>query len=329
MIGRPALGSLGRVLIQTLAILVLPLAVPAQTLAQNWQFQQRNDGVAFDAYIYPRDRTGFSLSCAARNPSVPGLLPVYYEGTKWTRPDELHLAFSAGAIGSQANNDTREDVLLVIGANAFRLPGIRYDEYASGWNTTLQAPGPMFDAIAAAQSFEIRSYAGTLVVDASGFAAGYANLVNTCRRQFSSLRRPWRAAPAPPPITMRKAAETAVAKGCNGASSYQPDAFLSGDIDGDGVEDVVLDWGGIVCSAGLRRPFCGAAQCSAEVFLSQLYPRRQTSEELLGIGVRLQPLNNGAMAVAVGGSFASCSAAGLQSCEYIYYWNGSDLVNLP
>jgi len=281
-------------------------------------------------------RAGFSLACATRKANAPAVLSTYYEGTPFTRPDEVQLAFTGNEIGAPTGLDRRRDVMLVIGANAYRLPEITWDDLSYEWSTRVQATGGMFEAIAAAPSFEIRSDAGVVQVGTSGFSTAYSSLLGICRSQFAAAFKPWKPAPAiaarPQPArpqSMRQAAEASVGRGCNGPSTYEPDAFLSGDIDGDGVEDVVLHWGAITCSGALPRPFCGASQCTSEVFLSQLFPTRQRPEEMLGLGVRLQPLSNGNMAVAVGGSLSSCNAAGLQSCEFLYYWNGSDFVNLP
>lgn len=333
MTGRRALGRLTLILILMTVTLVMAL-VPMTAQAQDWQFKHRNDGVAFSTYIYHQPGDGFLLGCAGRNPSVPGLLPLSYEGTSWTRPDELHLSFTGRSVGRFTAQDVRNDVLLVIGASAFRLPGVAWDEYTSDWSVNLQARGPMFDALSTATSFEIRSDAGTVVLGTSGFAAGYANLINTCRHQFAVARQPWRPGPAvvPPPaapVTMRQAAETDVAKGCNGPSTYEPGAFLAAEIDGDGLPDVVLDWRKIQCSGTFSQPFCGASMCSADVYLSASYPRTNSPKQLLAAGVRLQSLSNGNMAVGVGGSLADCYAIGTDSCEFLFYWNGSDLVGLP
>jgi hypothetical protein len=336
MTGRFAGDRLKLVLTVTLTLLLLPMMANAQ----DWKFENRNDGVAFNTYLYHQGGEGFSLGCSGRNHSVPGLLPMYYEGTTWTRPDEIHLSFSGRSVGRYTSQVSRNDVLLVIGAGAYRLPRIAWDDYTSDWSLILQARGPMFDAISAVRSFEIRSDAGTVILGTSGFASGYANLINTCRRQFAAARQPWRSgpmvvaaqvAPAAPvaPVTMRQAAEADVAKGCNGPSTYEPDAFLSAEIDGDGVADVVLDWRKIKCSGTFSQPFCGASMCSADVYLSGSYARTNAPKQLLAAGVRLQSLSNGNMAVGVGGSLADCYGIGADNCEFLYYWNGADLVGLP
>ena len=128
---------------------------------------------------------------------------------------------------------------------------------------------------------------------------------------------------------MRQIAESNIWKGCGGAAHIEPDAFLTGDIDGDGVPDVVLDWRSVQCQGSMRYPFCGASTCTADVYLSSAYHRTGYPEALLALGVRLQPLSNGAMAVAVGGTLSDCYAVGKDSCEFLFYWNGYDLVKLP
>ena len=128
---------------------------------------------------------------------------------------------------------------------------------------------------------------------------------------------------------MRQIANSAIWQGCGGGAQIEPDAFLTGDIDGDGLPDVVLDWGAVQCYGPMSRPFCGASRCSADVFLSSAYHRKRSPETLLGQGVWLQPLSNGNIGVSVGGALNECYATGNQSCTFLYYWNGFDLVNLP
>ncbi len=304
---------------------------PATGQAQAWRFEREINRFLFSASIRSSDGSGFSLTCGERLIHVPGYIPMYYEGWDITRPNTLRLVLNERQIGPSQNWNGRDDVLIAIGANAYRLPNVTWNDLNGTWSADIQATGPMFDAIMAARSFEIHSDAGVLAVPGGGFATAYTNLLNNCRSLFAANGKPWRPAPpAPPPapVSMRQAAETTVGKACGGASTYRDGGFLSGNIDGDNLPDVVVDWGRIECAGPDPRPACGASRCSVYVFLSRSFPLRRRHEELLGLGARFQQLSNGTDAVAIGGALMECRSVGLESCEFLYYWNGSDLVPL-
>ena len=129
--------------------------------------------------------------------------------------------------------------------------------------------------------------------------------------------------------TMVDLAEAAINKSCNGSREVEPGHILVGNIDGDASPDAVVDWGKITCSVGLARPFCGASNCSADVYLSQKFHQTGRPESLLAVGVSLIPLNNGAEGLKLGGSLSSCQSASKgTACTFIWYWSGSDLVLL-
>ncbi len=319
-----------------LAALLLMLPLPV--LAQDWQFSQSDDGVVFSAQIQSPGGSAFSLMCAGRTPQAPAVLPVYYESTIRTKPDVLHLVLDDRLFNRSIVSDKRDNMLIVFANSAYRLPQIGWDDYISEWSTSIQATGAMFDAISASASFELHSDVGVLKVSSAGFAAAYANLLNTCRSRFAAIGRPWQTLAAVAPVSappaqsgqsMLRAAEAFVWQGCEGSYTAEPDAFLTGNIDGDGVPDVVIDWGSIHCSGAMARPFCGASQCSADVFLSQLFPVRQQPEQMLGQSVGLVALSNGNMGVGVSGSLSTCSQMPGNVCGFLYYWNGVDFVELP
>lgn len=128
---------------------------------------------------------------------------------------------------------------------------------------------------------------------------------------------------------MRDAAESFIALGCNGTARREEGYLLPGDIDGDGQEDIVLNWDSVTCMTTIPKPFCGAAMCSAQVFISSLFPRTGQPEELLAIGVRVAELNNGLDGLITGGSLGNCEQERRDPCEYLYYWNGVALVPAP
>lgn len=313
--------------------LVLFIA-PLPGFAQSWQFQRHDDGSFFHASISLPTGPGFVLGCGER--SARGISPMITGNVEpeTTPRDIFDLSFSQAGLGSAwGRAGPRTDVMVVAGATAYRFPDIHWSDYYGAYRTRIAANDAMLSALITAPRFEIRSAVGQIVVPASGFASAFASLTSYCRSRFAAIGKPWLSAPAAAPsapvVSMRQAAEAAVARGCNGPSTFEPGAFLSGEIDGDGLPDVVLDWRRISCTGQRLNPFCGASMCSADVYLSSGFPRRNKPEMLLALGVRLQPLSNGNMAVGVGGSLSDCQSIGTTDCEFLFYWNGVDLTTLP
>jgi hypothetical protein len=302
--------------------------------AQSWQFNPFDDGSYFSAHIAP-NQPGFTLLCGERSPQ--GVSPSVTGNFEpdITPPDALRLYLSDQGIGPPGPGfETRDDVLFVIGTQGYRLRQLRWNELYANWQTDLPANDGVFRAIAAEPVVELRSKNGSLLVPMDGFTSAYRQLRDHCVTMFAAIGNPW-TGPAGAPVevaptggAMQQAAENAIALGCNGGATRSPGTFLTGDIDGDGIDDVVLDWRAVACLSGQAYPYCGASQCSADVFLSSTFSRRGQPYNFLALGVRLQQLDNGNMAVALGGSLSTCSRLGQSACEVFFYWNGYDLVAL-
>lgn len=330
-----------------LAAAMLIAALCPGAAAQEWEMSQFDDGSYFSATLAPVDAPGPALVCGEQSPQW--LSPRI---TGNTEPDitpagAFRLYLSDRAIGAPSpQRQVRDDVLLVVGgATGYRLKGLRWNELFSTWETDLPANDPAFAAIAAAPRFELRYDGGRHLVSAEGFGAGLGQLAGYCQRMFAAIGKPWGQAVGPAIAggvavgraagqmlaagSMRQRAEADIVRGCNGPATRGATAILPAQIDGDGVEDVILDWREVTCASGAPRPFCGASMCSADLYVSALYPRTGRPENLLALGVQVQPLTNGNEAVVTGGSMRSCSREfGRPDCTFLWYWTGAAMARL-
>lgn len=305
--------------------------LPIQTAAQasEWRFENFDDGSFFTGTISPPGTKGLMLLCGERSPRG---LTAYQTGNMEpdiTPRDSLRLYLSDSLIGEHDGvTQMRQDVLLVVGTTGYRLPVVNWNELFWTWEVDLPATDPVFSAISGQSEFELRSASSQRIITANGFRAAHAALTKHCQTMFTAIGLPWSTVnpAAAPQVTMRQVASAAIQAGCGGPSTQGPKTFLSGEIDGDGIEDVVVYWNEITCSGGYPRPFCGASMCSVQLFLSSRHVRGERPEELLAQGVWLQPLSNGNMGVVTIGSLAMCQNR--PSCEYLWYWNGHEMVQL-
>jgi hypothetical protein len=311
--------------------LSLLLLMPVSATAQGWQLHRFDDGSFFEYSISPAGTPDFTLLCGERSPTGLSAMQTGNMEPETTQPDILELKLGNVAIGSPTDGSwQRSDVVVAAGGQGYRLPELRWNELQGGWRVDLLALDVVFAAIAAAPSFDLHSGAGQRSYNAKGFAEAHAALIQHCRQTFAAIGQPWQGdAVVAPAGGARQAADGHVRRSCNGAYHAEDGAFLTGEIDGDGVEDVAVNMGKVACLTGNPRPFCGASQCPALVFASSAPYRWHDPINLMSQGVRLQPLSNGNMAVTVGGSLSECHYAfGNSGCEFMYYWNGADLVRL-
>lgn len=302
--------------------------------AQVWVASQADDG----AYVYGSaspEPVQVWLSCNA--PSAQRLPPVQVDAHEETvsAPYTIRLEFGLGLI---PGGDFRADIHLWIGETAYRLPPVAPNELVGVWELTLSMADPMLTALRAASRLVLAPGSDQAwEIPVAGLPEASKAAMQTCVDAWiaagfdvppalSEFAPAWGGGAATP---MRVAADRAVAEGCNGPATRGPGYLLAGNVDGDGVEDIVLDWDAVECAAPPARPFCGAALCSADLFLSATYPRTGQPEGWLAMGVELVPLSNGNDGVRIGTSLATCTERALPDCTLLFYWDGEEFRELP
>jgi hypothetical protein len=109
-------------------------------------------------------------------------------------------------------------------------------------------------------------------------------------------------------------------KDCDEKVRFEKGFLTRRDINGDGIEDFILDYGHFACGAS-RNTYCGSAGCSTEVFASLSGGKftKVLDENVRGIEfktVRGRP----AMLLELHGS--ACGKVGSAPCSATLYWNG-------
>lgn len=299
-----------------------------------WQALNSDDG----AYFYGvADGGAVDLMCIGR--SAQGLNPALVDAheTAPTADFTLRLEFTNQFLPITDTYE-RHDVVIWTDRGGVRLPRVVWDELYSVWSVSLSMTDPLILSLFDAGRLVLGAEAGPFFeVPVDGLAAALEAAMGHCVANYRRMgltvppelsRFQGAAAPGAQGGSMAGIAEQAIQRGCEGGARREDGYLLRGDLDGDAIEDVVLDWGAVACLNGYPRPFCGASQCSADVFLSQLYPQKGQPEGLLALGVSLVPLSNGQMGVLLAGNLSACRSVGMNACESIWYWNGVDIVKL-
>lgn len=242
-----------------LILALATLAAPAQ--AQRWTAATTEADGAFFADAAPPGR-GIAFHCGG------GTVPP---GPQATPTNQIALTIAPETLA--AAEDSRRDLALVIDGRPFWLPQATRDPATGAHLAMLDIDDPVFAALRkgrrvalAADSVEAQSW------PLSGSSAAIRDMALHCVRRwqdpagpplpFTSPLRP--GDPSDPVVTA--AVTRHFADWCPSGPDLDPTAIVYGDLDGDGQDDAVVDASGYVCDG--MRPSCGAAFCSAYVFLS-------------------------------------------------------------
>lgn len=308
------------------------LAGTTAALAQSWEATQYDDGSFFYAAAAAQ---GLEIGCGERSPR--GLSPTQTGNMEpaVSPPGQFVLYLDQSLLGAPDGGLTpRADVVVAANGTGYRLPQVTWNELYGTWELFLGVADPVFGAIAADPEIAVHSAGRAVRIGTANFAEVLGVTAAYCQRQFAAIGKPWGAAPAVAlpaapsggTASMRAVAEAHIARICEGSAVTPPDAFLTGNFDDDGAEDVVVLWGKVQCNGPYPRPLCGASMCAADVFISAHHPAPEGSNSLLAGSARIVPLSNGRDGLATSGSLSMCQDRGGGFCEFFWYWDGSDIA---
>lgn len=220
-------------------------------------------------------------------------------------------------------------VTLGLDGVGYRLPPFTWVELSYDWWLELSMADPMIAAL---------EQAGDLVLDAGtgvawryptdGLAEGLQTVMANCASAWAQagFAAPDTSAAAPAPVAPVPAGlltpelDAHLQRTCQAGYTLHPEAIAAHDLDRDGVADRIVDWRGVTCDASSPLgpiPFCGAAYCAIDVFLST---RPGDPQSMLGVGYEVTQAANGAPGLRFGGTVGGCARG---DCDKIFWWDGT------
>lgn len=291
-------------------------------MAQGWRATSQDGG---HFVVHAADaKVGVRLLCLAPSLQRRPAIEVEQHEERPTARGMIRLEIGPERI-ALGNAFGRADVIMWVNQTGYRLPVLQWNELHGIWEVDLQDTDPIWSAMALATS----------VVLAPGQDQAWQLPVTNLNTVVDQVREgcaeSWSAADAPSQPASGSVAIPAqlvshVTRGCSAPAPIPPGAVQAGDLDRDGRFDFVLDWGAITCPGAFARPFCGAANCSHDVFLSSqgfTDPR-----VLLGTAVTIVPHRTGGLGLSVQGSFSLCGWEG-EKCAVPLVWDGSQFTPRP
>ncbi len=279
-----------------------------------------------------------SIGCTAPSPQGRPAIETGSHESHNTDPYGLFVTFQDNLFDWQPPY-TQSGAVLFVGQTGYRLPVFSLDELR-GTAVYLSMADPMISAL-----FE----ADRLVLDTGQGKAfqyvieGLPEALDTTLRYCTDR---WQAMGQPLPAALGRFATSgdtgewlnndtatspnlpAIAQGhinrmCSGSGVAGQNGLSFGDIDGDGADDVLVDWSDTTCAGNDHRPFCGASLCSGDVLLSRNNYVLREGDVMLGMSHTMVQLDNGNMGVSSSGNLSMCQSQ--DPCGFISYWTGTSM----
>jgi hypothetical protein len=325
---------------RVIAGVMLALAgLPA--MAQDWRVDLRDDG----SYLHGTATLAgdlVSLWCVA--PSPQGRDPLSSEAYLVEPMAPYAIRILADAAFVAAPGQSRVDAIIGVDGGVFSLPMTVFGEEEAHWSVDIAMAEPLI-AAALGTAKLTASMAGRAPVSlgTNGLNAALNAAMSHCIGGWQTAGYPLPAglglsvaAPRNPTLPAGNMAapngagailmtmvDRHILQGCGSTYAVDPGYLQGAEVDGDGIDDLLIDWNHISCQGASPRPFCGAANCSASVFLSQSTPAKGEPEEAFGTSHGFVPLSNGRMAVS-----SSFHAGAQGTFEVLMYWDGLAFVEL-
>jgi hypothetical protein len=282
-------------------------------VGQSWQTVTEDDGSFYFGLAYVPGNLG--LFCGGKSPQ--GVSPQVTGNVepRVTKRGQLGLEMSDALIGQNQSRVPRNDVMIVVGNLGYRLPQISRNELVGTQEQFLQENDPLVRALQSGEAIEIRTEQGRRTsVPTDGAPASIATVIAYCNRLANTR----------PAVDLTAAAQAYIFSACAGQAQATQGYLLQGDLDLDGLNDIVVDWSRITCPGSHPRPFCGAANCSVDVFLSRKFRQGRQPDGYLAIGVEMQNSPFGGVQLLMGGNLNNCG--GVSVCQSVLRWDGRQLA---
>lgn len=323
----------------TCAALLALAAAPLH--AQTWSASTFANGSLLFANVGPPEPS-MGFSCTAPAPEGRPLIETGSHESHRTDAFEVVVGFF-DPLFEWSMPYVIENIVITVDGTSYQMPPLELNEL-QGSGLYLPMTDPFFLSLFDAESLIFDTGQGTAYeYPVDGLAPALREAMGYCSARWVELGHALpqsiaavgllqgeTGAVSPDPTPVQSPADgnipasihAAAREGCNGEDIALTRAQLQiADLDGDGVDDFLLNHSSVRCSQGLNYN-CGAANCSIDAFLSsQGY---QVRPAFLGMGADLVPMPDGRTGVQISGTYSMCGETGL--CPGPQVWNGSEFA---
>jgi hypothetical protein len=300
------------------------VCLPVMVMGQTWQnIAADTGGLIYAGTVAPE--YSLTFTCNAPSPQRRPLIETDDHETILNGPFAMFITLSAELV-RPVEGGVLPAVTVTLDGTGYRLPPLRWDELYGEWMVELAMADPLFGALAAASDLVLDSGVGAAWrYPVDGLAEGVGTAMSACatgwvQAGFALPAQLGAAAPVAQPATaglMTAEIDAHLRRECAAPYTITDRAIAGHDLDRDGVPDRILDWVGVTCGGAIARPYCGAANCSIDVFLSS---RPGDPQSFLGVGYTVTQAVNGAPGLRFGGTAGACARG---ECNRVFWWDGS------
>lgn len=342
------------------AILML---LAGKAFASDWQYMSFDNGAWFEAHV--THATGeVAFNCGGAWPQ--GLPLLQSDAPLLTADYTLDLGLAQPQLGGGGNAETpppKDNLVVVTEAGGFRLPRADYDLlYQRGWVQPLFMGDALLAGIFRTEALAVDQDGTRLgYYDADGLNTVLTQLVAFCDARWAAtgVQLPAAATPlinsirtqrvdiTPTPVGQAPALNTTpraqqtdaglwravqsfILQACQGSVNQYLDGYAkAANLDADGVYDYVIAWDAIQCGPPYPRPYCGAAQCAVDIFVSSIYAPGTQPETIYAAAVDVVPGPDGRDLVQIAGRLALCNQPDAPpDCLFLWGWINGELVRV-
>ncbi len=329
-----------------MAILTGLVIWDAPALAQSWESRTGDNGSLYFGSATLQDAP-ISFGCTAPSPAGVPLIETGSHESHRSDPYEIILNLR-DSLFDWAPPYSFENVVIGVGDAGYLLPRVDLNEL-QGTAVYISMADPMIGALMDAESFVLATGQGPVhSFSADGLGDALRTSFAFCANRWGQLghavppglgERLASAESTVPPtglslaeipsepfeVVMPAGIISHLTQQCGANYQIAPASMQVGYIDYDSELDFVLNWGDVTCQGQRGGGYCGAANCSIDIYLSG---RGYTplGDGLLGTDAQVVPLSNGYHGIQLNGTLFICADG---YCDRPFYWTGTqlDLLN--
>jgi len=302
-------------------------------IGQTWQSRALDSGALYYGSAYAPTNS-MSVRCTAPSPQGLELIATGdHESNRTDTPFTMIVTLSIDVIDPFNVAHTQTGARIILDNVPYPIALFEYSDFYGEWTAGPFSMGDrLFSAMAGASEMLLDTGLGTAYAyPVDGLSAALDQAMDQCISGWvaqghtvpAGLSRDVAQGAGAPGAVLPPAAMGRLNARClSGTATIDPAAIEAADIDGDGIDDYIFHYGGLDCGDGMYGGgYCGAANCSIDVFLSTL--NHGLSEEFLGTDLSPVEAPDGAIGLQLSGTFSLCGA---ESCGPPFFWTGSEFV---
>lgn len=328
--------------------------------AQSWQANSYDSGALIHGLAFVSGGS-LSFSCTAPSPGGQPLTETGdHEALRTDSPYGFAVSLSTDLVDPSATDLNLSAPKMILDGQTFVLPSLTYSDFYGAWTGLSSVEMPGFLELFQTTKLIVDPGLGTAYeYPIDGLSAALDVAFRDCIARWFSLGHPMPprletyvgsgvapGQPIPKPVPQQQVPTTGdlpqglvraplfeipdvapraafdhLAMKCGGLFDVDRSYITATDLDQDGLADYVLHYGGVDCGDSTKN-YCGASNCSIEVFMSSSGYRNPI--EFLGHSLLPIVDERGQTGVLLTGGFSICGPTG--QCLPPWFWDGTQFV---